>query len=203
MPRKNKDRSDQLRTLIAQEAAKIIVQQGVRDYLLAKQKAAERMGLTDRSQLPRNTEIENAVIDYQRLFSREDYPARLDNLRGHARQAMVLFKHYQPRLVGSLLNGSISENSSIDIHLFSDTVEEIVLHLMQHTIPYEEGEWSGRHANGERKVWPRLSFFADTIDINLIIFPPKGLRQAPLSPVDGKPMRRATLAEVETFLEAL
>lgn len=199
MTRRNKDRSDRLRTLVAQEAARIIVQQGVRDYLLAKQKAADRMGLTDRSQLPRNTEIEDAVIEYQRLFSHEEYPARLDSLRAHAKEAMALFKSYEPRLVGSLLSGSISGNSSIDIHLFAETAEEIVLHLMQHNIPYEEGEWSGRVADGERLAWPKLRFFAENVEINLIVFPPKGLRQAPLSPVDGKPMRRASLAELSAL----
>jgi hypothetical protein len=33
------------------------------------------------------------------------------------------------------------------------------------------------------------------------VFPLDGIRQAPVSPVDGRPMRRADAAELETLLE--
>lgn len=199
MSRRRNDRSDQLRTLVAQEAARIVVQQGVKDYLLAKQKAAERMGLTDRSQLPKNTEIEQAVMEYQRLFAGDGHDARVTALRDHAKHAMRLMNGFKPRLVGSLLNGWVSDNTSVDIHLFADTVEEVTIHLMDQSIPFEEGEWHGRRTDGERIKQPRLRFYADDVEINLIVFPTKGLRQAPLSPVDGKPMRRATVNEIESL----
>ena len=197
MPRKSKDRLDQTRILIAQEAARIIVQQGVRDYLLAKQKAAERMGLDDRAALPRNSEVEQAVIEYQRLFAADDHDERLGQLRTSAKHAMELVGQFEPRLVGSVLTGSISDNSPVEIHVFADAVEYVVVHLMDHQIPYETSEWHGKYAGGERQAWPKLRFYAETIEINLIVFPTNGLRQAPVSPVDGRPMRRVNLVEVE------
>jgi hypothetical protein len=34
------------------------------------------------------------------------------------------------------------------------------------------------------------------------VFPLDGIRQAPVSPVDGRPMRRADTAEIEALLSA-
>ena len=36
--------------------------------------------------------------------------------------------------------------------------------------------------------------------IDAMVFPGDGIRQAPVSPVDGRPMRRADLAQVEELL---
>ncbi len=196
MPRKKKDRNDQLRIRVAQEAARIMVQQGVRDFLLAKQKAADRLGVTDRSKLPRNKEIEEAMLEYQRLFAGPDHEVRVQRLKDYAKQAMTLFEKYNPRLVGVLLNGSISENTAVELHLFADTTEEIAVLLMENDIPYETGEWRGQHVQGERQGWPKIRFFADDVEVNLVVFPKHGIRQAPLSPIDGRPMRRVSLAEL-------
>jgi hypothetical protein len=47
---------------------------------------------------------------------------------------------------------------------------------------------------------PVLEMEIDAQPIEVIVFPIDGIRQAPVSPVDGKPMRRADLAEVESLL---
>lgn len=47
MPKRSA-RSDLLRRALAQEAARIMAEQGISDFLLAKRKAAQRMGVTDR-----------------------------------------------------------------------------------------------------------------------------------------------------------
>jgi hypothetical protein len=60
MAKKNSNGSDRARQMLAQEAARIIVNQGIRDYGLAKKKAAERLGLNSRGSLPGNAEIEQA-----------------------------------------------------------------------------------------------------------------------------------------------
>ena len=61
-------RAENLRRALAQEAARIMSEHGIRDFLTAKRKAAERFGVTDGSVLPKNTEIEDALAEYQRLF---------------------------------------------------------------------------------------------------------------------------------------
>ena len=45
MPRRRNNGTDRTRQMLAQEAARIIVNHGVRDYRVAKQKAAERLGV--------------------------------------------------------------------------------------------------------------------------------------------------------------
>ena len=47
MSRKPAGRSGTLRQAIAQEAARLMVERGIHDFLLAKRKAAERFGVTD------------------------------------------------------------------------------------------------------------------------------------------------------------
>ena len=41
----------------------------------------------------------------------------------------------------------------------------------------------------------------DEQPIEATVFPPEGIRQAPVSPVDGRPMRRASALEVEALLQ--
>jgi hypothetical protein len=48
--------------------------------------------------------------------------------------------------------------------------------------------------------YPALRFVAGRQTVDAVVFPLDGIRQAPASPVDGKPMRRANAAEVEALL---
>jgi len=60
---RRKHKSNRQRLIIAQQAAKILAQSGNRDYLAAKNKAVERLGIIDSKQLPTNSEIEQALIE--------------------------------------------------------------------------------------------------------------------------------------------
>ena len=91
MSRHNKPttRADEnLRRALAQEAARVMAEHGVRDFLFAKRKAAERFGVVDGSVLPRNTEIEAALVEYQRLFGGEEHVESLLAQRLAAVEAM-------------------------------------------------------------------------------------------------------------------
>ena len=69
MGRKSVSINDRARRMLAQEAARIIVEQGIQDFRVAKNKAAERLGLKDRGSLPGNSEIQQAVGEHLQLFS--------------------------------------------------------------------------------------------------------------------------------------
>ena len=105
MSRRPNPRADLLRQAVAEEAARIMREQGVDDFLLAKRKAAERLGVTDASILPRNTEIEAALVAHQRLFAADRHEADLVAMRRSALEAMRLMADFQPRLVGPVLTG--------------------------------------------------------------------------------------------------
>jgi len=118
-----------------------------------------------------------------------------------ALEAMRLLEDFEPRLVGPLLSGTATAHNDIALHLFADTPETVAVRLMDCGIPHEVAE---RRFRGQRDVvqaFPALRFTAGGHGVDATIFPKDGIRQAPPGPVDGRPMRRATLAEVEALME--
>jgi hypothetical protein len=200
MNRRPNPRADLLRQAVAEEAARIMREQGVDDFLLAKRKAAERLGVTDASILPRNTEIEAALVAHQRLFAADRHEAELALLRRSALEAMRLMADFQPRLVGPVLAGTASPHSEINLHLFSDSPETVSLRLEERGVPHEVLERRLRYERDRSVSYPALRFVAGRQTVDAVVFPLDGIRQAPSSPVDGKPMRRASTAEVEALL---
>ena len=120
MPRKRDNDSERQRKVLAQEAARIIVNHGVRDYRVAKEKAAERLGTAGRGSLPGNAEIESAVAQHLQLFGGEAHEDRLRLMRVAALSAMELLAAFSPRLVGPVLAGTADENSVVNLHVFTD-----------------------------------------------------------------------------------
>ena len=200
MSRRPNPRADLLRQAVAEEAARIMREQGVDDFLLAKRKAAERLGVTDASILPRNTEIEAALVAHQRLFAADRHEADLAAMRRSALEAMRLMSDFQPRLVGPVLTGTASAHSEINLHLFTESPEAVSIRLEERGVPHEVLERRLRYERDRVVAYPALRFVAGRQTVDAVVFPLDGIRQAPSSPVDGKPMRRASAAEVEALL---
>ena len=134
-------KSNDLRVVIAQEAARSIAEEGVRDYQLAKRKAAARLGVRDlHGNLPSNSEIEAALEERQRLFGGSAHGASLAMLRRAALEAMRLFEAFEPRLVGPVLAGTATAHDAVQLHLFCDTPERVSIMLLELGIPHEELE---------------------------------------------------------------
>ena len=200
MSKKLPPRAENLRRALAQEAARVMAEHGVRDFLFAKRKAAERFGIVDGSVLPRNTEIEDALREYQRLFRGEAHVESLYAQRQVAADVMHRLRKFQPRLVGPVLHGTATAHDDVLLHVFTERAETITLELMEQGVPHEVGERRVR-LNAERVVnQPCVRLEVDDQPVELVIFGVDGIRQSPVSPVDGKPMRRAILEEVEALL---
>ena len=107
---------DHMRLHLAQRAAQILLESGNRDFHAAKQKAAQQLGAADTKSLPSNSEIELALVEYQRLFRANSQPEHLDRLRQIAIEAMRFLYEFNPRLVGSVLSGTADEHSVIRLH---------------------------------------------------------------------------------------
>ena len=200
MHRRPNPRAELLRAAVAEEAARIMREQGVDDFLLAKRKAAERLGVTDASILPRNTEIEAARIAHQRLFAADRHEADLAGLRRAALEAMRLMSDFQPRLVGPVLSGTASGHSEINLHLFCESPETVSIRLEERGVPHEVVERRLRYERDRVVIYPAVRFVAGRQTVDAVVFPIDGIRQSPASPVDGRPMRRASAAEVEALL---
>jgi len=200
MSRRPNPRADLLRQAVAEEAARIMREQGIADFLLAKRKAADRLGVTDASILPRNTEVEAALVAHQRLFGGDRHASDLVILRRAALQAMRLMADFQPRLVGPVLAGTASPHSEINLHVFTESPEAVSLRLDERGVPHAVVERRLRFERDRTVSYPALRFVAGRQTVDAVVFPLDGIRQAPSSPVDGRPMRRASAAEVEALL---
>jgi hypothetical protein len=200
MHRRPNPRAELLRQAVAEEAARIMREQGVDDFLLAKRKAAGRLGVTDASILPRNKEIEAAMVAHQRLFDSDRHESELATLRKAALEAMRLMSDFDPRLVGPVLAGTASSHSEISLHVFSESAEAVSLRLSERGVPHEVVERRVRYERDRTVTYPAVRFVAGRQAVEMVVFPFDGIRQSPASPVDGRPMRRAGVAEVEALL---
>lgn len=201
MPRRRNNGTERTRQVLAQEAARIIVNHGVRDYRVAKQKAAERLGVSARGALPGNPEIEAAVAEHLQLFGGDDHADRLRLMRVAALSAMELLADFSPRLVGPVLAGTADENSSVNLHVFSDSPEAVALELEQIGISYRPYERRLKSRRNQVETYSGFEFHHNHSQIQATVFPVDGIRQAPMSPVTGKPMKRVDAAAVQEMLE--
>jgi len=193
-------RDRNLRRRIALEAARLITESGLRDYGHAKRRAAANLGAFDEAVLPRNTEIEEALREHQRLFLADTQAAALRELRQTAREAMRFFVAYEPRLVGAVLDGTADSNSAVCLHLHTDCPDEVAIALSDRRIPFESHVRRIRLDEGRAHDAPVLRFAADGHELDVTVLPFDTLRQAPLDRVTGRPMQRAALAAVESLL---
>jgi hypothetical protein len=194
------DRQQRNRLRVAQEAARLMSEHGIRDFHHAKLKAAERLGIVDTQALPRNQEIEDALRERQRLFDGDSQPVQLKVRREAAVEAMRFLGRFEPRLVGAVLEGTADAHSAVCLHVFSDDLDAVTLFLREHGVPAELQARRLRTSRDEQADYPVLLFAADGLPFDLTVLPRDALRQAPLDRIDEKPMRRASLAAVEELL---
>jgi hypothetical protein len=179
-----------------------MAEEGVHDFATAKRKAVDRLNLGAYRNLPGNQEIEAALVAHQQLFRATTQPQRLRHLREAARQAMRMLANFQPRLVGPVMTGTADAHSPVSLHLFAESPEQVDFFLMEKRIPYEWDHRLARFDAERQERFPLCRFMAGDVTIELTVFPPSGLRQAPLSPVDGRPMRRLTAEGLEELLQS-
>ncbi len=189
-----------MRLQLAHEAARIMTEEGISDFHTAKRKAANRMGVTNEQNMPRNVEIELALKEYQAIFRQDQQPHRLRALRKTAIEVMRLLERFSPRLVGPILRGTADQHSAINIHLFTDNSQALDWLLMEHHIPFRIGEREYRFSDNNVRRQPLYLIADGEIEVELTLFPEIGIRQAPKSPLDGKPIQRASVSDVQKLL---
>ncbi|WP_277381056.1 hypothetical protein [Stenotrophomonas maltophilia] len=185
---------------LAHEAARLMAEGGIRDFHQAKLKAASRLGIHDDASLPRNVEIEDALREYQRLFAGPQRGNELQRRREAALRALEFLHAFAPRLVGPVLDGTADANSPVQVHLHSDDPEAVHRFLDEQGIPAESRVRRLRLDRERSLDVPVWVFSAEELTFDLAVLPYDALRQAPLSPVDEKPMRRASQAQLRELL---
>ena len=160
----------------------------------------ERLGLRKAGPLPSNGEIDFALAERNRIFKGDRHHHHVRELREAALRVMHSLRVFHARLVGAVLSGNATEHSTIDLHVFSDSPEAVGSAL--DAIGFRHRATQFRHQfrlrQGER--FPGFTFLDDDFEYAATVFNEKLRRRSPLSPIDGRPMQRGTIRDVEELL---
>ena len=178
-----------------------MIEQGVRDFAAAKRKAVERLGLQMHGALPSNSMVEERLAARQRIFEPDEHLDRLVLLRQTALVVMDSLAEYEPRLVGHVLAGTATLNAVIELQVFSDAPESVSATLERQGWDTRTLERRNRLTKSASSRIPAVRFMVEGQEVLVEIYPEDGIRQAPLSPIDQRPMKRAPRKAVLALLE--
>lgn len=190
----------ELRERLAQESARLMIEHGIGDFGLAKRKAAERLAVTAFGALPSNAQIEACLAERQRIFEPENHAGWLAHLRRLALELMTQLAFFEPRLAGPVLAGTATSNSRIDLHLFAASAEAVAFALENHGHRPSTCEQRFRFGGGRQAQVPAYRFQIEGASVLTPVFPEHGIREAPLSSVNQRPMVRASRRDIEALL---
>src|SRR5438132_5436798 len=171
------NRQTDMRARIAAAAARLMAEDGIDDFALAKRKAARQLGALDTQSLPRNDEIEAELRAYRALYQAEDHPQVIGELRRIALDAMQALEHFSPYLTGPVLKGIAGPYAEIELQLFPDSAKDVEIFLLDRNIPYDTQE--GRRYAGDRAhAGSVLTLTWSGMPLRLSIFDPRAERVA-------------------------
>jgi hypothetical protein len=100
-----------------------------------------------------------------------------------------------------VLSGTADENSVVNLHVFADSPELVALELEQIGVSYRPYERRLKSRRDQVETYAGFEFNHGNNAIQATVFPVDGIRQAPMSPIDGKPMKRLDANGVQALLE--
>jgi hypothetical protein len=198
-PAGSRGRSQGTRTRIAAAAARIMAEDGIDDFALAKRKAARQLGVPEGDSLPRNDEIEEELNAYRALYQAGEHPELITELRSLALDAMRAFERFHPYLTGPILKGTAGPYAEIELQLFPDSPKDLEIFLLERRLAFTTRE--GRRFAGDRAH--AVSVFSlswqDT-PLKLSVFDPRDERVALKTSQAGKVSDRAGISEVSALI---
>lgn len=193
---RNSQRLNAMRRNIASLAARLMAEDGIADYGLAKRKAARQLGVPNTEALPNNGEIEAELRAYQDIYQEGEHKARLLEMRRAAAEAMRLLEPYRPYLTGPVLDGTAGRYAEIELEAFPDSSKEIEIFLLNKGIHFEQDEPKKIGSETPECV---LTFDQSEMPIRLSVFNPAMERARRRR--NGRISERARLPAVEALLE--
>jgi hypothetical protein len=192
-------RSQGMRARIAAAAARIMAEDGIDDFALAKRKAARQLGASETEALPANDEIETELRAYRALYQPQEHSRRIAELRRVALDAMRALERFSPYLTGAVLKGTAGRYAEIELQLFPESAKEVEIFLLERRIPYATRE--GRRFSGDRAhAMSVLTLAWQDAPLKLSVFDPRDERVALKTSQAGRVMDRAGIAEVGAML---
>jgi len=195
---KDTGRNDR-RNHIAYLAARLMAEDGIEDYALAKRKAARQAGMAETRELPTNEEIEEAFRTYQQIYHHEEHRNRPRALRETAVRAMRELARFNPHLTGSVLTGNVGKYADVNLQLFTDNEKTVELYLIDRRIPYTSAQ-SRLYLGDEMRTVPVYTLNDHGTDIELTVLSTLNLRGPLRTSPEGKNIERAKLQAVEQLL---
>ena len=201
-------RQFQLRQLVAQQAARMMAEDGISDYGYAKKKAGRQLGVVDANCLPSNAEIEEEIRLFHEIYNSDNQPQALRQLREDALATMQIFERFNPHLTGSVLDGTAGQYAETHIHLFADSAKDVEIFLLNQQIPYESNDKSyrirdrkaGEKKGGERMKVPMFTLEGPNGFIKLSVFEFDDIRFSTKHPASGGNADRIDAAGLQALL---
>jgi hypothetical protein len=195
MSRKSNRQVVGMRARIAAAAARIMAEDGIDDFAIAKRKAARSLGAAETEALPANDEIEAQLRAYRALYQADEHPKRIAELRSLALDAMKSLERFHPYLTGPILKGIAGPYAGIELQLFPESSKEVEMFLLERNIHFTTQE--ARRYSGDRvhAVGVFSLLWQDT-PLKLSVFDPRDERVAIKSSQAGRVVDRAGIAEV-------
>jgi hypothetical protein len=199
---------DHIRQLIAQQAARMMAEDGVHDFAYAKKKAGRQLGVSENSVLPTNAEIEEEIRLYHEIFNAGEQPIELAKLRKTALMTMQMFERFNPHLTGSVLDGTAGKFAQTEIHLFADSAKDVEMFLLNQQIPFESSEKSYRISDKPskdkkekvRKTVPVFTLETEYGIQKISVFDVDDMRVATKRTSDGSNAERADISDLQALL---
>ena len=198
MTRKSTSRAG-ARARIAAAAARIMAEDGIDDFALAKRKAARQLGAAPADGLPANEEIEAELRAYRALYQADEHPELLAELRQIALDAMRAFRQFNPYLTGAVLQGNAGPYAEIELQLFPESTKEVEIYLLERNLAYRTHE-TRRYSGDRKRAVGVLSLDWQGALLKLSVFDPRDERVALKTSLAGRVAERAGIAEVEALL---
>lgn len=187
------------RSRIAHLAARLMAEDGIEDYALAKRKAARQAGMPDTRQLPTNDEIDAALRAYRDIYDADGHRSRLRELREKAVRAMRELADFDPHLTGSVLTGSAGRYADINLQLYPESAKFVEQYLMNRRIPYKAAQtrlFAGPHP----RIVPVYVLDDAGTAVELAVLERDDLRQPVRTSIEGRAIDRVRVAAVEALL---
>ena len=197
--RRKTNRHTGVRARIAATAARLMAEDGIDDFALAKRKAARQLGALEAQALPTNDEIEAELRAYRTLYQADEQEQRIAELREVALDAMRTLAKFNPYLTGPVLKGIAGPYAEIELQLFPDSTKEVEIFLLDRGISFATHE--ARRFSGDRaRAVSVLSLAWHDVPMRLSLFDARDERVALKTSQAGRVMERAGIAEVGAML---
>ena len=190
-----------MRLRIAAAAARMMAEDGIDDYALAKRKAAKQLGADDTRSLPGNEEVEAELRAYQSLYQNEEQRERIRELRTKALEAMRLLADFRPYLAGAVLKGTAGRYGEIDLQLFTDDSKAVEIALLNRNIAYDVSD-ERRFASGRERAISVLKLAWDGVPLNVSVYASNDERATLKNSAGGRAIERAGIDTVVELLAA-